>query len=249
MASKATTKKTGKSHGKAGKASPKLAVKSKKASPAKASRSKVKAAAPPRRISEKSIARATAKPVAKSEPPSGKPALRGDSSSVRAPSKAFAGAVAALEAGIKLMYAEEFEKAIKTLNKVIADYPDEPEIQASAKARVQACEKKLNERARAVLRSPDDHYNLGIAFLNRGDLDSALNHFQQALKLSPRADHILYAIAAANALQGNKDQAITYLKQSIHHRPENRFQAVQDHDFAGLIEEPAFKELITGAEK
>src|SRR5262245_6377047 len=59
------------------------------------------------------------------------------------PSKQFAGAVAALESGIKLMYAEDYAKAVKACNKVIAEYPEEPEIQASAKARIQACEKKL----------------------------------------------------------------------------------------------------------
>jgi len=53
----------------------------------------------------------------------------------RVPSRQFSGAVAALEAGIKLMYAEDYGKAVKAFNKVIADYPDEPEILASAKAR------------------------------------------------------------------------------------------------------------------
>jgi tetratricopeptide (TPR) repeat protein len=167
----------------------------------------------------------------------------------KVPSKQFAGAVAALEVGIKLMYAESYEKAIRTFNRVIADYAEEPEIQASAKARIQACEKKLHERGRTVYRSADDHYNVGIALLNRGELESAIGHLQHALKLAPKSDHVLYAMAAANALQGNKDQALTYLKQSIHHRPENRFQAVQDRDFAALIEEPAFKELVTPADK
>ena len=168
---------------------------------------------------------------------------------VRAPSRQFAGAVAALELGIKLMYAEDFAKAIKAFHKVIADFPDEPEIQASAKARIQACEKKMQERARAVYRTADDHYNVAVAMMNRGDLDSALTHLQSALKLAPRADHVLYAMAAANALRGNKDQALSYLKQSIHHRAENRFQALQDTDFAVLAEEQAFKDLVASSEK
>jgi len=166
-----------------------------------------------------------------------------------APSRQFAGAVAALEAGIKLMYAEDFAKAVKAFNKVIADYPEEPEIQASAKARVQACEKKLQERSRTVYRTPDDHYNIGVALMNSGDLETAMTHLQSALKLAPKADHILYAIAAANALLGNRDQALHYLKQSIHHRAENRFQALQDHDFAVLAEEQAFKDLVIPPDK
>jgi len=165
------------------------------------------------------------------------------------PSKQFAGAVASLEAGIKLMYTEDFAKAVKVFNKVIADYPEEPEIQASAKARIQACEKKIQERARTVYRTPDDHYNFAIALMNRGDLETALTHLQSALKLAPKADHILYAIAAANALRGNREEALHYLKQSIHHRAENRFQAQQDNDFSVLSEEQAFKDLITPPDK
>ena len=186
-------------------------------------------------------ASATRKPAAKVAVKSAAP--------VRVPSKQFAGAVAALEAGIKLMYAEDFSKAVKAFNKVIADYPEEPEIQASAKARIQACEKKIQERGRAVYKTADDHYNIAVAMMNSGNLDSALTHLQSALKLAPKADHILYALAGANALQGNKDEALTYLKQSIHYRPENRFQAVQDNDFAVLAEEQAFKDLVAPPDK
>jgi tetratricopeptide (TPR) repeat protein len=184
-------------------------------------------------------------PTAKAKVPSGSPAAPAP----RVPSRQFSGAVAALEAGIKLMYSEDFGKAVKAFNKVIAEYPDEPEIQASAKARIQACEKKMHERARAVFKTPDDHYNVAVALMNSGDLDTAMTHLQSALKLAPKADHFLYAMAAANALKGNRDQALSYLKQSIQSRAENRFQAVQDTDFAVLAEEQAFKELVAPPDK
>jgi tetratricopeptide (TPR) repeat protein len=167
----------------------------------------------------------------------------------KAPSKQFMGAVHAYESGIKLMYAEEYAKAIQRFNDLIANYPDEQEIQASAKARIQACEKKLQERARTTFRSADDHYNIAVALLNSGDLQEAVTHLQQALKLAPKGDHILYALAAANALLGNKDAAVSYLKQSIQHRPENRFQAAQDDDFRAMAEEPEFKDLVAPPEK
>jgi tetratricopeptide (TPR) repeat protein len=160
-------------------------------------------------------------------------------------SRPISGAVKALEAGIKLMYAEQYDKAIKCFHTLIVDFPDEVEIQASARANIQACEKKMHDRARTVIRSADDHYYVAVAFLNGGQLDSAMSHLQQALKLEPKGGHILYAIAAANALKGNKEQALSFLKQSIHHGPENRFHAAQDNDFAALIEEPGFRELLT----
>jgi tetratricopeptide (TPR) repeat protein len=90
---------------------------------------------------------------------------------------------------------------------------------------------------------------VGIAELNRRELESAVQHLQQALKLAPKGDHILYALAAANALQGNRDQALAFLKQSINHRPENRFFAARDEDFNTLNEDSDFRQLVTSPEK
>jgi tetratricopeptide (TPR) repeat protein len=227
---------------------------SKAKSPKKASSKPVKKTAKPAPKPSKIKAKAPAKAkVAPKAKPGKKPVSSSKAAAkappVRVPSKQFAGAVSALESGIKLMYGEEYSKAVKAFQKVLADYPEEPEIQASAKARIQACEKKIQDQKRTVLRSPDDHYNVAIALLNGGQIDSAVTHLQSALKLAPKADHILYALAAANALKGNKDQALTYLKQSIDHRAENRFQAAVDNDFAALSEEQAFKDLINSTEK
>ncbi len=164
-------------------------------------------------------------------------------------SKQFASAVHAYEAGIKLMHAETFDKAIKCFETLIAEHPEEPEIQERAKVLIHACEKKLNDRGKAVLRSAEDHYNVGIADLNNRQISSAIEHLQHALKLTPRADHVLYALAAANALQGDRQQALDYLKQSIQYRPENRFMASRDTDFEILLEDADFKQLVTPTEK
>ncbi len=164
-------------------------------------------------------------------------------------SRQFASAVQVYEAGIKAMHAEEFEKAIKCFNRIVDEHSDEPEIQERAKVLLHACEKKIHEKGRTVLRSVDDHYNVGIAELNRRSLDSAIQHLQHALKLAPKADHVLYALAAANALQGNRDQALQHLGHAIQYRPENRFQALRDTDFDSLKEDADFRQLVTSPEK
>ena len=200
----------------------------------------------------KEAARRTSKPV---KVESRRSALTASSSSARstsperARSKHFASAVQAYEAAIKLMHAEQFEKAIRGFEELVAEHADEPEIQERAKVLIHACEKKINDRGRTVLRSADDHYNVGIADINRRELASAVDHLQHALKLAPKADHILYALATANALQGNRDQALQNLKQSIHYRLENRFLAARDSDFESLQDDADFKQLVTSAEK
>ena len=163
-------------------------------------------------------------------------------------SKHFPNAIQAYEAAIKLMHAEQFDKAIRHFEDLIAEHVDEPEIQERAKVLLHVCEKKIQDKG-TILRSADDYYNVGIADLNRRELSSAIEHLQHALKLMPKADHVLYALASANALLLNRDQALQYLKQSIHHRPENRFLAIRDADFESLQEDADFKQLTAPAEK
>lgn len=163
-------------------------------------------------------------------------------------SKRFASALQAYETAIKLMHTEEFVKAKKCLEDIVAAHPEEPEIQERAKVLISACEKKIQEKAKTVLRSADDLYNVGIAELNSRALDSAVQHLQHALKLTPKSDHVLYALAAANALQGNREQSLQYLKQSLQYRPENRFLALRDSDFEALQEDPDFKQLVKSPE-
>src|ERR1051326_6377305 len=128
-------------------------------------------------------------------------------SPTRAASKHFASAVEAYEAAIKLMHAEEFAKAIRCFEDIVSVHSEEPEIQERAKVLIHACEKKLQDKDRTVLKSGEDHYNVGIADLNRRDLSSAIQHLEHALKLTPKADHVLYALAAANAIRGNREPA------------------------------------------
>src|SRR5215471_2340733 len=82
-------------------------------------------------------------------------------------SKHFPSAIQAYEAAIKLMHAEQFDKAIRHFEDLVTEHPDEPEIQERAKVLLHACEKKIQDKERTVLRSADDYYNVGIADLNR----------------------------------------------------------------------------------
>src|ERR1043165_1084352 len=58
----------------------------------------------------------------------------------RARSKHFENAIQAYEAGIKLMHAEEFEKAIRCFQDLIVEHSEEAEIQERAKVLLHACE-------------------------------------------------------------------------------------------------------------
>src|SRR6202030_1501908 len=81
-------------------------------------------------------------------------------------SREYASAVHAYESGLKLMHAEEYERAIKAFRELISEHSDEPEIKERTRVLMHDSEKNPQENARMILRSHDDHYNMCIAQLN-----------------------------------------------------------------------------------
>jgi tetratricopeptide (TPR) repeat protein len=159
---------------------------------------------------------------------------------------AFSDAVKLYESGFKLMHAEKFDKARDTFTNLVKEFPDETELLDRAHVLIHVCQKRLREsKTGPKLKSADDYYEIGVAEMNRRELDDALEHLQQALKMSPRADHVLYALAAVSALRDERDEALEFLQRSIKFREENRFLAINDVDFESLSDDPEFIQLIS----
>ena len=176
----------------------------------------------------------------------------------RAP--AFADAVKLYETGFELINAENFEKAGDAFAALIealdgdASAAKAPRESASerkalldrAHVMIHVCRKRIREAKKNLkLKSADDYYEVGVAEMNRRELDDALENLQHALKMSPRADHVLYALAAVSALRNERDEALEFLEKSIKYRDENRYLAINDPDFESLSDDPEFIQLIT----
>ena len=156
----------------------------------------------------------------------------------------FSAALKLYETGFKLMQAEKFDKAVTAFGNLIKEYPDETELIDRANVLIQACENRIREAKKAPrLHGADEFYAVGITELNNHEIDAAREHLQHALKLAPKADHILYGLAAASALGGEREAALDFLKKAIHYRDENRFLAVNDDDFESLAEHADFIKL------
>ena len=159
---------------------------------------------------------------------------------------AFSDAVKLYESGFKLMHAEKFDKAGDTFAALVEDFPEETGLLDRAHVLIHVCQKRIRESKKSMkLKSADDYYEVGVAEMNRRELDDALEHLQQALRMSPRADHVFYALAAVSALRNERDEALEYLEKSIKYRDENRFLAINDVDFESLSDDPEFIQLIT----
>lgn len=96
-------------------------------------------------------------------------------------------------------------------------------------------------------RNPDALYNQGVFQFNRGNTAEAIELFEKALKVEPRADHVFYSLAAAYARLNDTAKAMDALRRSIGIRPVHRSHARRDLDFVVLRNNEDFQQL-TGFE-
>ena len=198
--------------------------------------------------SARSVSKRTtsAKQKGKAPASSGRPVAGRAQPSPKRRLSTFTEAVKVYEAAVRLMHVEKFGKARDEFDRLIAAYPNETELLDRANVLIQACDNRLKEaRSEPRLRGANDYYEVGVAEMNSGALDDALDHLEHALKLLPKADHVLYALAALAALRGEREKALDYLSRSIERREENRYLAVNDVDFGSLSADPDFIRLVS----
>jgi tetratricopeptide (TPR) repeat protein len=144
------------------------------------------------------------------------------------------------------MHGEKFERARTEFDRLISEYPNETELVDRASVLIQACDKRIQEAGVGPkLKGANDYYDVAVAEMNSGALEEARQHLEHALELLPRADHVLYALAALSALSGERAKALDYLSRAIERREENRFLAVNDADFESLSQDPEFRSLVS----
>ena len=146
------------------------------------------------------------------------------------------------EEALKHFQQQKFSRAKEILERVI----EGPSKELSDRARVhlRICEQRISRAPTPAVKSAEDHYTQGVALMNLGRWDEAREHLDRARKAAPKADHVIYAMAALDCLTGEADSAMQNLKLAIQLRPENRYHARNDVDFAFLQEDPRFTELL-----
>ncbi len=146
------------------------------------------------------------------------------------------------EEALQLFQEQKYAKAKilfeKTLEGPTREFADR------ARVHLRIVEQRMKPTEAPTPRSPEEHYQHGVAMMNMGRWDDAREHLLRARKLSPKADYVIYAMAALDCLTGEADAAMENLKIAIQLRPENRYHARNDEDFAFLQEDPRFTELL-----
>jgi tetratricopeptide (TPR) repeat protein len=148
----------------------------------------------------------------------------------------------AYEEALGLFQQQKFQRAKQSLERVL-EGPSK-ELRDRALVHVRICDQRISRVPTPAAKSPEDHYTQGVALMNLGRWDEAREHLDRARKAAPKADHVVYAMAALDCLTGEADSAMENLKIAIQLRPENRYHARNDEDFSFLQEDPRFTELL-----
>jgi tetratricopeptide (TPR) repeat protein len=155
-------------------------------------------------------------------------------------------ATADYESALGFLHKRQYSDAAKHFEAILAAYPQEREIADRCRIYIDVCRRNETEKVHP-LKHQDDYFYQGILESNRQHYDEALKHLDRALKMGPKDDRVVYLVASTLALKGEKDQALTSLREAIELNSVNRIHAQQDPDFDLLREEGDFLDLVSPA--
>jgi tetratricopeptide (TPR) repeat protein len=158
------------------------------------------------------------------------------------PSPGTLAAVRAFEQALRLFNRHDFGTAKSAFLSLLGKFAEQAEIVARARTYLAICEQRL-ARSPSLPRNADALYDQGVFQLNRGNTDEALELFEKALRVEPRADHVYYSLAAAHARLNDTPKAMDALRRAIGIRPAHRSHARRDLDFVGLRGNEDFQQL------
>jgi tetratricopeptide (TPR) repeat protein len=150
-------------------------------------------------------------------------------------------AVQNYESGLRALQEHKFEKAKGHLQKVLSG-PNKSLVDR-AQVHLLTCDKHLDTPA-IQFKTTEEHYDYAVSLINTGDYVTAREHLDKLLKQNPKAEYVLYGMAALHCLTGHVEESLKTLDEAIQVKPGLRFQARNDTDFQNLAEDPRFTELL-----
>ena len=161
---------------------------------------------------------------------------------LHASSEAYEKAVRAFGEAVDRLHKGEFQEALTAFEGLVERLSEEPSLAERARTYAKVCRARLAPADEAP-QTAEDCYQRAVLQINRGETDEAIHLLNRAMQEGTSAKY-LYARASAYALKGNAEAAVADLRQAIADEPQIRFQAVNDPDFEGIREEPAFIDII-----
>lgn len=151
-------------------------------------------------------------------------------------------ALQSYEAGLRAMQEHKFDRAKPLFQKVLTG--PSKELIDRATVHLSICNQHLERPASSQFKTPEEHFDYAVSLMNVGDYVTAREHLDKLLKQSPKADYVIYGLAALECLTGHVEDALRHLDEALRLNPQLRFQARNDSDFQNLAEDPRFTELL-----
>jgi tetratricopeptide (TPR) repeat protein len=139
------------------------------------------------------------------------------------------------------MQEHKFDKAKTHLQKVMGG--PSKELSDRATVHLNTCNQHL-EKVTTQFKSAEEHFDYAVSLMNVGDYVQAREHLEKLLKQSPKADYVVYGLAALDCMTGRVEDSLRNLDEAIRMNAALRFQARNDTDFQNLAEDPRFTELL-----
>jgi tetratricopeptide (TPR) repeat protein len=146
------------------------------------------------------------------------------------------------EAGLRALQEHKFEKAKPLFEKVLAG--GSKELTDRAGIHLSICNQHLERSTGQQFKSVEEHYDFAVSLMNVGDYVTAREHIEKLLKQAPKADFVVYGLAALDCLTGHVEDALKHLDEALRLNSTLRYQARNDSDFHNLAEDPRFTELL-----
>jgi tetratricopeptide (TPR) repeat protein len=146
------------------------------------------------------------------------------------------------EGGLRALQERKFDKAKALFQKVLAG--SARELADRATVHLNTCNQQLDRPASTQFKSVEEHYDYAVSLMNVGDYVTAREHLEKLVKQSPKADFVIYGLAALDCLTGHVEDSLRRLDEALRLNASLRFQARNDTDFHNLSEDPRFTELL-----
>jgi len=151
-------------------------------------------------------------------------------------------ALQSYEAGLRAMQEHKFEKAKPQFQKVLTG--PSKELIDRATVHINICNQHLERTPASQFKTSEEHYDYAVSLMNVGDYVGAREHLDKLLKQNPKADYVIYGLAALECLTGHVEDSLRHLDEALRLNAQLRFQARNDSDFQNLAEDPRFTELL-----
>jgi tetratricopeptide (TPR) repeat protein len=151
-------------------------------------------------------------------------------------------ALQSYEAGLRAMQEHKFDRAKPLFQKVLTG--PSKELIDRATVHLNICNQHLERPASSQFKTAEEHFDYAVSLMNVGDYVTAREHLDKLLKQSPKADYVIYGLAALECLTGHVEDSLRHLDEALRLNPRLRFQARNDSDFQNLAEDPRFTELL-----